>query len=509
MGDRPDDAGRRDLGRLLGVTGAAALGALAWRPSEAAADPVATPATEPGVRACASLEALRGLRSDGGAAVLVLGSRAPHDGGGGLFGWTDDDGGADPSDGGVAVRPDGVQRGHWRRLASAPIDVLWWGARRDGSADADSVRANDRAFRGALAAAASTRTARVGAPLQHSEIRAAGEVFVPRGEYVLGAVDDAVGAGLEVPPGVTLAGEGTFATVLRCASPAASLPEGWIRFRGRGAGRGGGLRDLTLAWTERSDGPVLARIDGRSEVRIERVHFFCDHTGHGAHRGASSQGVTTLAVHVSTVTGFVLADCRLQYCGVRVDGAGMSTASLERVYVNGGHHAPTAPGEGSAPGLQVPALDLACLNARVRDCVFEYVGATPRGSDDVLGAVTVRAGSGSIDGCWFEGNGGCCIDVGTETRTPSYARASFVIDACHFGANRGALGVRVGHARGGVLRSCDFGAFRYYQGGAAVLLRTSQRSFLGEGFVIADNHDAVVATDDAAVRPTTYRGLRR
>jgi hypothetical protein len=77
---------------------------------------------------------LRTLASGAYAVVIARGFYLAGDGGGGIFEWTTDTGAAD--DGGLVVVPTASPRtGCWKRLRGAHVDVRWFGARGDGTAD--------------------------------------------------------------------------------------------------------------------------------------------------------------------------------------------------------------------------------------------------------------------------------------------------------------------------------------------------------------------------------------
>ena len=449
----------------------------------------------------AELRAVNGTTSEV-AIGIVAGAASSGDGGGGIFRWLV--GTAPTDDNGIRIVPtsQSPNPGYWLRLYSGAVNVLWFGAKRDGSSA--SAGANNTAFSAALNAAAAT----LGGMAFHSLVTSAtgfahGEVFVPRGHYVLSTV-------LDVPGNITIVGEGTFASTLVCTPPdsdaGVSLANGWIRFTGQTTGRGGGLRNLMLVWDQATDGPLLVHIDGRSEVRLEGVLIVSNYPG------TSSTGTTTLGVRVNSVTGLVMRDCRLQYCGVQLAGT-MSTALLDKVYVNGGY------GSGVSKGLEVPAFDLTGLHIRLTDCVVEYIGQHVAGTmtEQKLGAITVRSGNGSIVGCYFEGCGGWCIDLGTDRQTVSYNNAHYWIERCVFGGNPGALGVNVGYARGGGVIDCSFDAFRYYGGEnpRCVQLRTLQSGettvgntgpFNSHNFTVANNYRGNIVPQDSSGTLPGYPG---
>ena len=69
--------------------------------------------------------------------VYVSGYYAPNDGGGGWFLFVDTSTKLD--NGGTIIKPYGDANGRFERIVDRDINILWFGAKRDGSADVSSI----------------------------------------------------------------------------------------------------------------------------------------------------------------------------------------------------------------------------------------------------------------------------------------------------------------------------------------------------------------------------------
>ena len=93
-------------------------------------DSIGTPA-EPG--------AMRATAPRAPGVAIARGFWAPGDGGGGVFHF--DSAATTPDDGGTVIAVSGLAKGRWRRLYSGPLNVKWFGARGNGSAnDHDAIQ---------------------------------------------------------------------------------------------------------------------------------------------------------------------------------------------------------------------------------------------------------------------------------------------------------------------------------------------------------------------------------
>ncbi len=81
----------------------------------------------------ATMAALRARVASRHTQVNLLGYYAANDGGGGLFAW--DASSTATDDGGSVIQPTSLTTGRWRRLGNPIVNVLWFGAKGDGTTD--------------------------------------------------------------------------------------------------------------------------------------------------------------------------------------------------------------------------------------------------------------------------------------------------------------------------------------------------------------------------------------
>src|SRR5262245_2631097 len=129
---REETIGRRTVFTAF----AGALGVTALSDSIHGADPVDLGASSLWADTMADLRAL----SAPTAAIIVhlLGYHSPSDGGGGVFRWDAES--TLPDDGGLTIIPAGSPtQGRWRRVASGPVDIRWFGASPNASSSENSA----------------------------------------------------------------------------------------------------------------------------------------------------------------------------------------------------------------------------------------------------------------------------------------------------------------------------------------------------------------------------------
>jgi hypothetical protein len=170
VGNAQGEAPMEDLGHSAdALTGAN----LAWVDTVLGAVPTEPPTPRPG-----DLATKNSANLGNATVVLAKGCVTAGDGGGGLFYWDTSPGAAD--DGGTVIAPT-AGGGCWRRIFSGAMDVMWFGARGDGTAldgtADDDTGADERAIVNALAAAIAA-----GRPLTGGS-----RIYGVRGELVLPA----------------------------------------------------------------------------------------------------------------------------------------------------------------------------------------------------------------------------------------------------------------------------------------------------------------------------------
>jgi len=127
----PARAREETIGRRTVFTAfAGALGATALSGSVRGAEPVDIGASSSWADTMADLRAM--LAPTAATIVHLLGYYTPSDGGGGVFRW--DAGSTLPDDGGLTIIPNGSPtQGRWRRVASGPVNIRWFGASPDAT----------------------------------------------------------------------------------------------------------------------------------------------------------------------------------------------------------------------------------------------------------------------------------------------------------------------------------------------------------------------------------------